>query len=554
MNGGTFAFVALTVVAALWLWFAAALRIMYRPRRPREGAMTTDLRDEPPAIVNMLSHDWTVTSSAAAATVLDLARRRVIEIVPISPEREVVQLRRPRRELADLLPYELQVFDHLRRRAVDGVVPATALTTGPTTASDAWWSRFRRAIEKDARRRGLAQRRFPPAVIAGLGVSAVVLVVWFLIAFAATKDSDPGTGPKLWSVLAAAGAVGLAVLACAKFDRDRQRDTDAGLAAASHWFGVRRGYTEVGSYDELPPAAVVLYERHLAYAAAMDAAHRAVTRLPLSAEDDRRAWSQHGGRWRQVVVDYPTRRIGWGIGPGRAIVTGLLWMATLLIPIYVLLRVGTNLRADLEDFARSAGQVSDPASNVYDETMADRLALGVTVLIAVVLSVIALNAIVRGGVRLVRGLVDAGRERVVIGTVVRRRTWPRQRGTEEVQVHWIAVDDGTSDELRAYIVRAPLAAPILQDDEVALTATPFLGFVQSVRVTKSAPPLPPALPVDQLPGPPLLPPVHWTDRPGIPGGIGAEDDAPRLPVGASLGAAGLARQLQRLFAAMGARR
>ena len=69
MNGGTFAFVALTVVAALWLWFAAALRIVYRPRRPRQGAMTTELRDEPPAIVNMLSHDWTVTSSASHATV-----------------------------------------------------------------------------------------------------------------------------------------------------------------------------------------------------------------------------------------------------------------------------------------------------------------------------------------------------------------------------------------------------------------------------------------------------------------------------------------------------
>src|SRR5262245_21641386 len=143
MNGNTFAFVALAVVAGLWLWFAAALRIVYRPRRPREGPMTTELRDDPPAVVNLLTHDWRRTASAAAATVLDLANRGVVEIVQISPERDVVQVHRDPRDVADLLPYERQVFDHLRRRSVHGVVPAAALTTGPTSASDAWWARFR---------------------------------------------------------------------------------------------------------------------------------------------------------------------------------------------------------------------------------------------------------------------------------------------------------------------------------------------------------------------------------------------------------------------------
>src|SRR3954451_6992794 len=136
MNGTTFAFVALAVVAGLWLWIAAALRIVSRPRRPREGPMTTELPDVPPAVVNLLTHDWRVTASAAAATVLDLARRGVVEIVQISPERDAMELRRPRREVIGLLPYERQVLDHLRRRAVDGVVPAAALTTGPATASD----------------------------------------------------------------------------------------------------------------------------------------------------------------------------------------------------------------------------------------------------------------------------------------------------------------------------------------------------------------------------------------------------------------------------------
>ena len=208
MNGATFAFAALAVVTVLWLWMAAALRVVYRARRPREGPTTSELRDDPPAIVNMLTHDWVVTGSAPAATLLDLARRGVIEIVQISPEQDVIQLRRPPREVRDLLPYERQVFDHLRRTAVGGVVPATALTTGPATASDAWWARFRRSVEKDARRRGLSQRRFPPAVIAGLGVSLAVLVLWLFVAFSTTKDAAPDNGPKLWSVLAAAAARG----------------------------------------------------------------------------------------------------------------------------------------------------------------------------------------------------------------------------------------------------------------------------------------------------------------------------------------------------------
>jgi hypothetical protein len=231
----------------------------------------------------------------------------------------------------------------------------------------------------------------------------------------------------------------------------------------------------------------------------------------------------------------------------------LLWTATLAIPIYVLARVGTDLRADLEDFARSAGQVSDPASSVYDETMADRLALGATVVIVVALIAIALHAVVRGGVRLVRGLLDAGRDELIIGTVVRRRTWPRRRGTEEVQVHWIAVDDGRTDDLRAFVVRADVATAVLQDDQVEVVATPYLGFVRSARVTRPAPAPPPPVPLDQLPGPRPLPPVHWTERLGTPGTASVEDDA-RPPVGLPIGAAALARQLQRLFAAMGARR
>jgi hypothetical protein len=284
------------------------------------------------------------------------------------------------------------------------------------------------------------------------------------------------------------------------------------LAAATHWLGVRKGYTEVGSYDELPPAAVVLYERHLAYAAAMDAARRTVERLPLSAEDDRLAWSSHGGRWRQVRVHYPSRRVGWGEGPGHAIVGGLLWTLALAIPVGYLAIVGTDVRERLEDAARSVGQVTDPANRLYDDVAAQRIALGLTWAIALVLVAITVLALRRGVLRLARGLVDAGREQFVRGTVVRRRTWPRQRGTETVHVDWIAVDDGSSDELRAYAMRPTVAASLAQGDQVELEVTPYLGFVRTARVVVPAPELPPVRPVAELPGPKTLPPVHWLEE------------------------------------------
>jgi hypothetical protein len=231
---------------------------------------------------------------------------------------------------------------------------------------------------------------------------------------------------------------------------------------------------------------------------------------------------------------------------------GAVWTATIVIPIVVVRTVGSDMRSQLADFARSAGQVSDPGNRLYDATMADHLAWVVTALIVFVLIVIALNAILRGGVRLVRGLLDAGRERIVTGTVVRRRTWPHQRGTEQVEVHWVAVDEGTEDDIRALIVRPELAGAIHQDDVVELTVTPFLGFVRTAKVLAPAPPLPPSRPVDQLPGPRPLPPVHWSDR--LEPAPNGADDQTQLPAGVPLLTGLLARPLQRLLTAKSGRR
>ena len=102
-----------------------------------------------------------------------------------------------------------------------------------------------------------------------------------------------------------------------------QRDTPAGAEAAARWLGVREylGRNEV--FPTLPPASVAIWDRYLGYGAALGVATAAVHALPMGAEDDHRAWSAYGGRWRAVKVRYPRLGFRWGRKPPLAFLVGL---------------------------------------------------------------------------------------------------------------------------------------------------------------------------------------------------------------------------------------
>jgi hypothetical protein len=55
--------------------------------------------------------------------------------------------------------------------------------------------------------------------------------------------------------------------------------TDEGRVAAAHWLGVRDFIGDHGNFDDLPPAAVAVWDRYLAYGAAMDLSDDAVNGL-----------------------------------------------------------------------------------------------------------------------------------------------------------------------------------------------------------------------------------------------------------------------------------
>jgi hypothetical protein len=125
-----------------------------------------------------------------------------------------------------------------------------------------------------------------------------------------------------------------------------QRETPAGAEAAARWLGVRDylGRNEV--FPTLPPSSVAIWDRYLGYGAALGVATAALRALPMGAEDDHRAWSSYGGRWRVVKVRYPRLGLVWGRSPLPALLIGLL----VAVVGYGALRVFLSLRAWAGDF------------------------------------------------------------------------------------------------------------------------------------------------------------------------------------------------------------
>lgn len=131
-------------VAAVVLWVLVLLGVAFatRARGVVSGPATMELGEEPAAVVDLLTNDWRVTPDAIPATLLDLAARDYLDLEQYGPGRTVCRVRRATGE--GLETDERMVLDHVAGLAVDGVVPAEALTTGPQDQSTRWWRAFQR--------------------------------------------------------------------------------------------------------------------------------------------------------------------------------------------------------------------------------------------------------------------------------------------------------------------------------------------------------------------------------------------------------------------------
>ena len=142
------------------------------PRSRLSAPRTLQLGAEPPAVANFLVNDFRVTDDAVPATLIDLAARNVVDIEQRVLASSTCAFGAEPAE--PLNTYEQRVLDHLRARAVDGVVPAEALTTGPGQQSAGWRRRFANEVVSDAQRRGLSRDALGSPVFTMLLVAAAI--------------------------------------------------------------------------------------------------------------------------------------------------------------------------------------------------------------------------------------------------------------------------------------------------------------------------------------------------------------------------------------------
>jgi hypothetical protein len=255
-----------------WLWFVVQrARLRRRRRLPRAAAPTMDLGAEPPAVVNLLVHAGEVTVEAVPATLLDLAARRRIEVFQNAPEQFACRVRSTPSTAGDaLLPYEEQVYDVVRDAAANGFVPVASLSLAMNPESAQFWNVFRARVRNDARAHGLLGGHFALHAVLAL-VPQVVLVAGLTAIFPVGVVLWIPLGLVLWLLSVVLTARGTARIL-----------SSSGREAASQWLGVRAFIARDDAFRTLPPAAVAIWDRYLAYAVAMDLAKDAASGLLLA--------------------------------------------------------------------------------------------------------------------------------------------------------------------------------------------------------------------------------------------------------------------------------
>ena len=466
-----------TLVAAATIAVTASyilvLQIRTRPRRPDIGPATMDLGPEPPAVVDLLTDDFTVTMAAVPSTLVDLAARRWLSIEEVAGGNVVLRVSARDRD-EPLTRYERRVLEHVRGLSIDGLVPAAAMTTGPEAASKRWWRSFRREVIADAQARGLCRDRWTRANVIPVWGGAITSGALLWLAEKLGRGTDdlapPSRGGVLWALtLVVTIAVGIWVATL--LGRNLQRDTDAGLAAAARWVGVREYMATIGDFEDKPAAMVALWDRYLAHAVALDLAPLVVAQLPLGAEDHRHAWSRASGRWRQIQVRYPWMRPGYGQHPVFALLGAAVVGTAAILVLGAVDRVRRDEIEILADVPTEAARWVDTA--------------------AIFVGAAALLVLCWNLVKLVFALVDLVANDTKTGVVIRRRVrtgWvgldaQRTKSSDDRarERFFCALDTGNDPVVTAWRVRSQIFDQISQGDRCAARVTPRLRYVRDVE-------------------------------------------------------------------------
>jgi Predicted membrane protein (DUF2207) C-terminal domain len=464
------------VAAATCGWYVlyALARLATRPLPVRAAPATQELGAQPPAVASLLANRWELTEDAAESTLLDLAARGYLEIRQPGndPMQTTIHLRDPadaKSPGAGLLPFEQLVLERIRHLAVGGVVPVTALTFRDAKEAEAWGKRLRVGVVAEARKLGLSRRRFHPAVVTFLSIAALGVAIplyWAVAHYAALHPSEDSDSPLTDAVLvpimpAIFVVVGLATYA-GRYPGER--DTKAGREAAAHWLGLRQWLRGDDGFAELPPAAIAVWDRYLAYGAAVGATRVASAVLGLGMGSRKLVWSSFGGTWHRVRVRYPRfwpryGRRGW-------ILTRQAFIA--LIAGGVLVKFNGKPRGFLTDPLN----LREPVLKWF--TLAENLAL-----------LLGVFLIALGTYKLLRNLIDLATQKAITGQVLWVEAWRTKNSDSAAEnLYYFAVDDGTKERTKAWARPGRLGGQ--PGDTVQMTIRPWSRRVVALAVTERA--------------------------------------------------------------------
>jgi hypothetical protein len=460
--------VLLTIVAAAYLLVGG---LLLRPPRIVTSEETSEIGPETPAVASLLTNGFTVTPSAAVATMFDLAARGWLRIV--AADDEVIVLTDGHGAEGDMLTaYEQQVLNHLHRLTAGSAhgVTGAGIEVAGLRLDRRWWRRFSAAVTAHARRQQLCRKRWHPLLLV-VPAALVVIAGWQL--WRSVRDGDETAVSESLLSRAAAAVVAVAIVIVAwrivTLARSQaQRPTPTGTQRAAVWMSLRR-WMEPRGFEGASSVVAGNPSRALGYAAAFGLAERAAAELPVVPEDDRIAWSNAAGPWHVVKVRYPFRP-GFGRHPlfvlvlGLAVGTGIIVVQTLLLDVARGYRLGEFIDDNFAD----------------QEDIIHNVALGLAaVLVLPLLWMVWL--VLAGAFDLFatierRGLVVRARrpQRVIphpwlLGPLARRDRYSL----------FVAVDDGRSDRVSAWLANERTAVP--QGARARVRASPLLGYVRSAE-------------------------------------------------------------------------
>ena len=301
--------VLIGIGATLIVWYAIVLILISasRARTLVAAAATMHLRPEPPAVVNLLVTGGVMTQAAADATLIDLAARRVLDLHQPGHRPEDLLIRVRTSEPTGLTAYERRVFD--RVGTADRFVPLAQIARRFADGGPHWFAGLRAEVIDDATNRGLVQvRKLGSATILACLLTGMMIACLGSLRLQRPSDgalTNTVNGAAVLGWFCAAPVIALVLVLVAQAHVRTVRLTSSGAGIGAYWLGVGSWLSAHPALADLPPEAVAVWDRYLAYGLALGVNLVADASLDLRTGRTGRFLSMTGGVPRTLDVRYP---------------------------------------------------------------------------------------------------------------------------------------------------------------------------------------------------------------------------------------------------------